>query len=68
MAGNHAFRPPIDAIRSRPLILFENFAAVEMTVEVEVVVDRSMNGSEFLQGLHVPEFGHCAFPSSERLV
>ena len=27
-----------------------------------------MNGGEFLQGLYVPEPGHCRFPSSERLV
>ena len=27
-----------------------------------------MNGSKFLQGLYVPEIGHCRFPSSERLV
>ena len=25
-----------------------------------------MNGSKFLQGLYVPEIGHCRFPSSER--
>ena len=27
-----------------------------------------MDGSKFLQGLYVPELGHCPFPSSERLV
>ena len=27
-----------------------------------------MNGSKFLQGLYVPEIGHCRFPSLERLV
>ena len=27
-----------------------------------------MDGGEFLQGLYVPELGHCRFPSSERLV
>ena len=49
-------------------VLFENIASVEMAVVVEVVVDRSMDGGEFLQGLYVPEFGQCPFPSSERLV
>ena len=49
-------------------VLFENVAAVEMAFVVEVVVDRSMNGGEFLQGLYIPEFGQCPFPSSERLV
>ena len=33
--------------------LFENIAAVEMAFVVEVVVDRGMNGGEFLQGLYV---------------
>ena len=47
---------------------FENFAAVEMAFVVKVVVDRGMDGSKFLQGLYVPEIGHCRFPSSERLV
>ena len=47
---------------------FENFAAVEMAFVVELVVDRGMDGSKFLQGLYVPEIGHCRFPSSERLV
>ena len=49
-------------------VLLKNFAAVEMTVEVEVVVDRSMNGSELLQGLHVSEICHRPFLSPERLV
>ena len=39
-----------------------------MEFVVEVVVDRGMNGGEFLQSLYVPESGHCRFPSSERLV
>ena len=48
--------------------LFEDIAAVEMAFVVEVVVDRGMDGGEFLQGLYVPEPGHCRFPSSKRLV
>ena len=49
-------------------VLLECVAAVEMTVEIEVVVDRSVNGRELLQGLDVPEFRHRPFPSSERLM
>ena len=37
-------------------IFFEGFAAVEVTVEIEMIVDRGMDGSELLQGLHVPKF------------
>ena len=43
-------------------------AAGEMAFVVEVVVDRGVDDGEFLQGLYVPEFGHCAFSSPERLV
>ena len=39
-----------------------------MAFVVEVVVDRSMDGGEFLQGLDVSEPRHRPFPSSERLV
>ena len=48
--------------------MFENVAAVEMALVAEVVVDRGVDGSEFLQGLEVSEPGHRPFPSSERLV
>ena len=37
-------------------IFFEGFAAVEVTFEIEMIVDRGMNGSELLQSLHVPKF------------
>ncbi len=47
---------------------FVHISAVEMTVLVEVIMDRSMGGGEFLQGLYVSEFRHRAFSSSERLV
>ena len=49
-------------------IFFEGFAAVEMTVEVEVVVDRGMDGREFLPGLYVSEPSHRALSSSKWLV
>ena len=48
--------------------LFEDVAAVEVTVLVEVIVERGVNGGEFLQGPDVPEFGHGTLPSSERLM
>ena len=46
---------------------FENVAAVEMALVVEVVVDRDVNGGELLQGLDVPEPGHRSVSSAERL-
>ena len=48
--------------------LLEGVAGVEVAVEIEVVVDRGVDGSEFLQGLDVPEPGHRSFSSSERLM
>ncbi len=38
-----------------------------MTVEVEVIVDRSVCGGELLQGLDVPEARHGSFSSFEDL-
>ena len=38
--------------------MFENVAAVEMALVAEVVVDRGVDGSEFLQGLEVSEPRH----------
>ncbi len=49
-------------------VLLEDVAAVEMAVLVEVVVDRVVDGRKILQGLCIPEFGHCSFSSPERLV
>jgi len=54
--------------QSSRAVLFENVTAVEVAVLVEVVVDRGMNGGEFLQGLYVLEPRHRSFSSSERLV
>ena len=34
--------------------VFEGLAGVEMTVEIEMVMDRGMDENELLQGLHVP--------------
>ncbi len=43
--------------------LFESIAAVEMALVVEMVVDRGVNGGEFLQGLDVSE-RHCQIKSA----
>ena len=48
-------------------VLLENFAAVEVAVVVEMIVDRGMGGGEFLQGLYIPELRHRALSSPERL-
>ena len=49
-------------------VLLEDVASAEAVIVVKVIVDRGVDGGEFLQGLDVPEFRHCPFPSSERLV
>ena len=48
--------------------LFENVAAIEMALVVEMVVDRGMDGGECLQGLDVSEPSHCPFPPSKGLM
>ena len=32
------------------VVLFEGFAAVQVTVEVKMIVDRGMDGGKFLRG------------------
>ncbi len=49
-------------------VLLEDIAAIEVTVVVEMIMDRGMDGGEFLQGLDVPEFRHRSLSSSKRLV
>lgn len=49
-------------------VLFENISVVEVTVLVELIVDRGVGGYKFLQSLDVPELRHCFFSSSEWLV
>ena len=49
-------------------VLLEDIAAVEVTVLVEVIVDRSMGGGKLLEAFHLPELRHRSFSSSERLV
>ena len=36
--------------------MLDDGAAAEVMVEIEMVVDRGMNGSEFLHGLFISEF------------
>ena len=43
-------------------VLLEDVASAEVAIVVEVIVDRGVDGGEFLQGLDVPEFRHCPFP------
>ena len=49
-------------------IEFEVLAVVKMTFLIEMIVNRGVGGSKLLQGLDVPEPGHRAFSSPERLV
>ena len=49
-------------------MLFENVAAVEVALVVEVIVDRGMHSGEFLQGLDVSEPRHRPLPPSKRLM
>jgi hypothetical protein len=49
-------------------VLLEDFAAVEMAVLVEVIVERGVNGGEFLKRLDISELGHRPFSTSERLM
>jgi hypothetical protein len=49
-------------------VLFEDIATVEVTVVVEVVVDRGVGSGKLLESLHAPELRHRSFSSSERLV
>ncbi len=49
-------------------VLLEDVAVVEVAVLVEVVVERGMDGSELLKGLHGPELRHRPLSSSERLM
>ena len=38
---------------------FENVAAVEVAVLVEVVMDRGMGSGKFLESFYIPEARHC---------
>ena len=42
--------------------------AVEVAFLIEMVVDRGLDGNEFLQTSHTPETEHCSLSSSKREV
>ena len=46
----------------------EVFSAVELAFLVEMIVDRRVDGDEFLQCSHAPEADHRTFSSSEWLM
>ncbi len=46
--------------------MLEDGAAVEVTVLIEMIMDRGVDGGEFLKGLDVPEIRHRILSSSER--
>ena len=49
-------------------VKLEVFSAVEVAFLVEMIVDRRVDGDEFLQGSHAPKADHCPFSSSEWLM
>jgi hypothetical protein len=61
-------RKPTPFGQSGRTVLLENVAAVEVAFLIKMVVDGGVSGSKLLQGIDVPEPGHRAFSSSERLV
>ena len=65
---SHSGRQLTPLGQGRRAVLFEDIAAVEVTVVVEMVVDRGMGSGKLLESFHVPELRHRSFSSSERLV
>ena len=47
---------------------FEGLAVVDVAVEIEMVIERSVGRDEFLQVRHSPEPGHRSLSSPERQV
>ncbi len=45
----------------------EDVAAIEVTVLIEMIMDRGVDGGKLLQSFYVPELRHRTFSSSERL-
>ncbi len=45
----------------------EDVAAIEVTVLIEIIMDRGVDGGKLLQSLYVPELRHRTLSSSERL-
>ncbi len=49
-------------------ILLEDVAGDEVAVEIEIAMDRGVDGGEFLKGLDVPEFRLRSFVSAKWLM
>ncbi len=49
-------------------VLCEDIAAIEVTVLIEMIMDRGVDSGEFLQSLYVPELRHRTLSSPERLM
>ena len=54
--------------RTRGAVLVKSFARGQVALVVEKVVERGMDGDQFLEGAGVPELSHLFLPSSEWLV
>lgn len=54
--------------QSADAVLLEDITAIEVAVEIKVIIDRGVSGNELLQGFDIPEFRHRAFSSSKWLV
>ncbi len=49
-------------------VLSEDVAAIDVTVLIEMIMDRGVDGGKLLQSLYVPELRHRTLSSSERLM
>ncbi len=49
-------------------VLSEDVAAIEVTVLIEMIMDRGVDGGKLLQSFYVPELRHRTLSSSERLM
>jgi hypothetical protein len=49
-------------------VLLEYVTAVQVTVEIEMIVNRGVNGGEILKGFDISEPSHRALSSSKRLM
>ncbi len=49
-------------------VLSEDVAVIEVTVLIEMIMDRGVDGGKLLQSLYVPELRHRTLSSSERLM
>ena len=54
--------------QSSGAFFLEDVTAVEVAALIEMIMDRGMDGGEFLQGFNVPKFRHRTLSSSERLM